>query len=157
MPTYTALPSLFSAIANAIRGKTGSSAQMVADEFPEEIAAIPGARMATATASPGSGTSLSLSFSGLQGEPKMFGVRAPANTITTSYSYRRVIFVGYDGTADMFGVSGKGPTGGSSMNLYSTGSRFSFTYNNGTLTITSSGSTTGGYFVNGNYTLMYAY
>lgn len=38
--TYTTLSSLFTAIANAIRAKTGSSAQIVADNFPTEIANI---------------------------------------------------------------------------------------------------------------------
>lgn len=38
---HTTLTSLFSAIANAIRGKTGSSAQIVADDFPSAIDAIP--------------------------------------------------------------------------------------------------------------------
>lgn len=38
---HTTLTSLFSAIANAIRGKTGSSAQIVADDFPDAIDAIP--------------------------------------------------------------------------------------------------------------------
>lgn len=38
---HTTLTSLFSAIANAIRGKTGSSSQIVADDFPSAIDAIP--------------------------------------------------------------------------------------------------------------------
>ena len=42
MATYTTLASLFSAIADAIRAKTGSSAEIVADDFPDEIAAISG-------------------------------------------------------------------------------------------------------------------
>lgn len=39
--TYTTLSSLFTDIANAIRSKTGGSAQIVADDFPTEIANIP--------------------------------------------------------------------------------------------------------------------
>ena len=39
--TYTTLSALFTAIANSIRTKTGSSAQIVADNFPTEIANIP--------------------------------------------------------------------------------------------------------------------
>ena len=39
--TYTTLTGLFSAIANAIRAKTGGSAQIVADDFPTEIGNIP--------------------------------------------------------------------------------------------------------------------
>ena len=38
---HTSLASLFSDIADAIRAKTGSSASIVADDFPTEIAAIP--------------------------------------------------------------------------------------------------------------------
>lgn len=38
---HTTLTSLFTAIANAIRGKTGSSSQIVADDFPSAIDAIP--------------------------------------------------------------------------------------------------------------------
>lgn len=37
---YTNLKDLFTAIANAIRGKEGSTAAIVADDFPERIAAI---------------------------------------------------------------------------------------------------------------------
>jgi hypothetical protein len=40
MATHTTLQGLFTAIANAIRAKTGGTAQIVADQFPEEIAAI---------------------------------------------------------------------------------------------------------------------
>ena len=39
--THTTLASLFTAIANAIRTKKGTSAEIVADNFPEEIASIP--------------------------------------------------------------------------------------------------------------------
>lgn len=41
MPTHTTLRSLFSSIANAIRAKTGGRANIVADDFPTAIAAIP--------------------------------------------------------------------------------------------------------------------
>lgn len=53
--THTTLASLFSDIADAIRLKSGSSAQIVADNFPTEIANIPSGGIdpsdATATAS----------------------------------------------------------------------------------------------------------
>ena len=39
--THSTLTSLFSDIADAIRGKTGSSATIVADDFPTAIANIP--------------------------------------------------------------------------------------------------------------------
>ena len=41
MATYTTLSALFTAVANAIRAKTGGSANIVADDFPTAIAAIP--------------------------------------------------------------------------------------------------------------------
>ena len=40
MANYTTLSALFTAIANAIRAKTGGSANIVADDFPTAIAAI---------------------------------------------------------------------------------------------------------------------
>lgn len=40
--THTTLSSLFTAIANAIRAKTGSTAAIVADDFPEAISGISG-------------------------------------------------------------------------------------------------------------------
>lgn len=42
MTTHNSLAALFDDIADAIRAKTGSSAQIVADDFPDEIAAISG-------------------------------------------------------------------------------------------------------------------
>ena len=39
--TYTTLSSLFTAIANAIRQKTGSQSSIVADDFPAAISNIP--------------------------------------------------------------------------------------------------------------------
>lgn len=53
--THSTLSSLFTDIANAIRNKTGGTAQIVADDFPTEIANIPSGGIdpsdATATAS----------------------------------------------------------------------------------------------------------
>ena len=40
MPKYTTLTALFSAIANSIRGKTGGTDPIVADDFPEVIDGI---------------------------------------------------------------------------------------------------------------------
>ena len=41
MANHTTLSALFTAVANAIRAKTGGSANIVADDFPTAIAAIP--------------------------------------------------------------------------------------------------------------------
>lgn len=51
MVTHTTLRSLFTAIANAIRTKTGGSAEIVADDFPTAIAAIPTGTTPTGTKS----------------------------------------------------------------------------------------------------------
>lgn len=51
MPTHTNLRSLFSAIANAIRAKTGGNTEIVADTFPTAIAAIPTGTTPTGTKS----------------------------------------------------------------------------------------------------------
>lgn len=45
--THTSLKSLFSDIADAIRTKTGSTASIVADDFPTEISNIPSGGSAT--------------------------------------------------------------------------------------------------------------
>ena len=59
--THETLGELFSDIADAIRGKTGGSAEIVADDFPEEIDGIP--PVLVKSASSGSGDSLSVSAS----------------------------------------------------------------------------------------------
>lgn len=50
MATHTSLASLFTAIADAIRAKTGGTAKIVADNFPTEIAAIEAGVIEVATA-----------------------------------------------------------------------------------------------------------
>ena len=42
MATHTTLSSLFTAIADAIRGKKGTTAKIIADNFPTEITNLPG-------------------------------------------------------------------------------------------------------------------
>lgn len=83
---HASLASLFSDIADAIRGKTGGTAALVADNFPTAIAAIPGVRVAAVTATVGSSDSDSLSFtvsSSMSGLPKMFSC-APGLAGTSS-------------------------------------------------------------------------
>lgn len=62
--THSTLTSLFSDIADAIRGKTGSSATIVADDFPTAIANIPtsGGIVATEVAN-ATGTTLAITSS----------------------------------------------------------------------------------------------
>lgn len=53
MATYTTLSGLFKGIADAIRAQTGSTAQIVADDFPEAISALPVHDLSDATAAAG--------------------------------------------------------------------------------------------------------
>lgn len=101
----------------------------------------------TTTATP-SANSLTISFTGLEDEPSLFSVHPTANITLASTRY--VVSVDYDGTA-ISGVCGY--TSGSTWsqtatNAYSTAD-FTYTYDSGTLTITSAMATTGGYFKSG--------
>lgn len=53
MATYTTLSGLFKGIADAIRAQTGNTAQIVADDFPEAISALPVHDLSDATAAAG--------------------------------------------------------------------------------------------------------
>lgn len=53
MATYTTLSGLFKGIADALRAQTGNTAQIVADDFPEAISALPVHDLSDATASAG--------------------------------------------------------------------------------------------------------
>lgn len=102
-----------------------------------------------------SSNSLSIQFTGLAGEPSAFSVQT--NTNITLASTRYVISVDYDGT-ETEGVCGY--TSGSSYNKTGTNaysaSDFTWTYVNGTLTITSASATTSGYFTSSaTYKLFY--
>ena len=53
MATYTTLSGLFQGIADALRAQTGNTAQIVADDFPEAISALPVHDLSDATAAAG--------------------------------------------------------------------------------------------------------
>ena len=53
MATYTTLAGLFKGIADALRAQTGNTAQIVADDFPEAINALPVHDLSAATAAAG--------------------------------------------------------------------------------------------------------
>lgn len=114
-----------------------------------------GASVKTATAKP-STNSTSISFTGLTAQPKMFAV-CPTGNITFNTQNRFIVNVMYDGTT----TRGIYAFGSGSWNATYTGTHsatyFSWTYNNGTLTITASSNTNGGYFASGvTYQLTYA-
>lgn len=98
-----------------------------------------------------SSNSTSISFSGLSGEPKMFAI-CPTSNITLG-STRYVTGVAYDGTTTM---GTYGYRSGSSATSYYSESYFTWTYNNGTLTVRTSSSTNGGNFTSSTtYKLVY--
>lgn len=99
--------------------------------------------------------SLTISFTGLEGEPSMFSIY-PVENITLASTYY-VVSVDYDGTTTS-GVCGY--TSGSMYNKTATNAysaaNYTWSYSNSTLTITSSSPTTGGYFASGiDYKLDY--
>lgn len=111
------------------------------------------ATVGTATATPSS-NSTTISFS-VQGEPKMFAIQINKNASYISGSSSRYITsVISDGSTVYTTCIYKSSSNAREYN-YSTSS---FNYSNGTLTITSAGSSTVGYFMSGtSYRLIYVY
>ena len=100
----------------------------------------------TANVQVGSGAT-SITFTGLSDEPDYFSCVFKSN-FSTSSGYQRVIAVAYDGTST-YGLEMDSGAKYSSVH-------WSYTYNNGSLTISSSGTNAGGYFHQpGYYQLTY--
>ena len=103
------------------------------------------ANIGTAETQVGSGAT-SITFTGLTDEPDYFSVIFKSN-FGTSSGYQRVQSVAYDGT-NTYGVAMD--SGAKAM------SAWSYTYSNGSLTVSSSGTNNGGYFHQpGYYQLTY--
>ena len=118
------------------------------------VDASPNIVMKTAKAS-GSAGAASISFTGLGGAPKAFFLRyASPYAQSLSYSYVIVICVRYNGSTTYGDYVSSG-------NIYRDTSHYSFSYSNGTLTISSSGAQSGdgGWFSNSTdaYELTYIY
>ena len=104
------------------------------------------ANLGTADVQVGSGAT-SITFTGLTDEPDYFSCIFKSN-FSTSSGYQRVIAVVYDGTS-IYGMEMD------SSAKYST-THWSYSYNSGSLTISSSGTNAGGYFHQpGYYQLTY--
>lgn len=119
------------------------------------VGAMPAAGIGTATVTNSSASNTSLAFSGLSGEPKAFFVRCLSQlTRSSSYSYYYITAIRYDGT-DVKGNYWRMSNG----TFYVDTSHYSFSYSNGTLTVSSSGArgSSGGSFYNGDYELTYIY
>lgn len=112
--------------------------------------------VATATVNNSSNTATSISFTGLQGEPIAWCLRCTTSISSSgSTTYYYIINARDNGT----NIQGENFRIGSTRQVAAISSGLSATYNNGTLTITSSGSrtTTPGSFYNGTYELVYVY
>ena len=106
-----------------------------------------GSDIGTADVQVGSGAT-SITFTGLEEEPSYFSCIFKSN-FSTSSGYQRVIAVVYDGT-DTYGMEMD------SSAKYSS-SHWTYSYSNGSLTISSNGTNAGGYFHQpGYYQLTYA-
>lgn len=95
--THASLASLFSDIADAIRGKTGGSTQLVADDFPTAIAGIPvGLEYETGTYTTTSNVAQpSISFSKTHTRPPVFLMMADT-TQSTPANNSNMIFAWFD-------------------------------------------------------------
>lgn len=111
--------------------------------------------IATKTTTNSDATATSLAFSSLSGAPKAFFLRCTSQlTRSSSYSYYYIVSMRYNGTN----------TNGnywrmSNGTFYNDTSHYSYTYSNGTLTLSSSAArgSAGGSFYNGDYELTYIY
>ena len=113
------------------------------------------AHVGTSTITNSSASNTSISFSSLSGTPIAFFVRCTAQlTRSSNSSYYYVTAVRYNGT---------NTTGNywrmSNGTFYNDTTHYSYTYSNGTLTVSSSAgrSSAGGSFYNGGYELVYVY
>ena len=99
--------------------------------------------------------SQTISFSSLKGTPKYWFLRTTAQISSSSTTYYYIVDIRYNGT----NTTGNSFRLGSTRRIYNITSGLSFTYSNGTLTITagSSSSSSPGQFYNGEYELVYIY
>lgn len=142
------------AAADVVKGKFFTSVAGMMVEGTKEDSPATQAVVLVAEATP-SANSLTLEFTGLSGEPTLFSVH-PKENITLG-STRYILGVDYDGenTVGIQGYSSGSFMSSSATATYSA-TAFSWTYANGTLTVTSGNATTGGYFMSGiTYQLVY--
>lgn len=99
--------------------------------------------------------SQTISFSSLKGTPKYWFLRTTAQISSSSTTYYYIVDIRYNGT----NTTGNSFRLGSTRRIYNITSGLSYTYSNGTLTVTagSSSSSSPGQFYNGEYELVYVY
>lgn len=99
MPNHTSLASLFGDIANAIRGKTGGSGQIAAEDFPTSISEIATGLTFVPLVTAERTGNLVVRAAGLEAEPKLFVLFASGTNLQiTSNNAYRTAFVLFDGT-----------------------------------------------------------
>lgn len=110
-----------------------------------------GVNVETLTVKPSS-ASTTFTISGLKGQPKAFVLQYNANLTTTSTRY--VVAASSNGSQHQVTYAYKS---GNNGYVYQSTSYLTVTYSNGTLTLKTSSTTSGGTFYNGNYRLVYVY
>lgn len=99
--------------------------------------------------------SQTISFSSLKGTPKYWFLRTTSQISSSSTTYYYIVDIRYNGT----NTTGNSFRLGSTRRIYNITSGLSYTYSNGTLTVTagSSSGSSPGQFYNGGYELVYIY
>lgn len=156
MPNHTSLASLFGDIADAIRAKTGGSAQITADDFPTAIAGITSLRVGTKTITTSSSSIAEINFTDLPAEPVYFfcfGTPSYTGGMSGSTSYRYVTSVWFDGEH----VYSHRLYRGNSSTLYFDTDTVTKTYSNGTLNLHRGSDMNHRFYSSLIYTLIYFY
>lgn len=102
-----------------------------------------------------SSVSQTIQFTSLKGTPKYWFLRTTSQISSSSTTYYYIVDIRYNGT----NTTGNSFRLGSTRRIYNITSGLSYTYSNGTLTVTagSSASSSPGQFYNGGYELVYIY
>lgn len=131
MTTYTSLPAFLTDIADAIRDRTGLTTSIAASNFPSYIGAIPKIKTASGSKTVSDATR-TFTMSGLPAEPILFYCYRTANI---GVYYATVASVFYTHTPSLI-CGYYSSTSSSGKVAYST-TTYSWSYENGTLTISS--------------------
>ncbi|MBQ6535548.1 MAG: hypothetical protein IJI40_02035 [Firmicutes bacterium] len=157
MPNHTSLVSLFGDIADAIRGKTGGSSQIAADDFPTAIAGITTLRVGAKTITTGSSGIAGINFTDLPAEPVYFfcfGTPSISSGMAGATSYRYITAVWFDGEHV---YSHRLYRGNNSTYLYFDTDTVTKTYSNGTMNLHRGSDTNHRFYSSLIYTLIYFY
>lgn len=143
---------MMTALADAIRSKTGKSAKMTPAEMVDAIKGIETMPTPTTmTVNSTSTSALSISFSGLKRQPTIFSVTL-CSQYTTAQRYV-ITSCAFDGTR-LYNTTRYSRTGNNTDYTY-VGTSFIWTYANGTLTIKSpANNSSGGVWCGGTYRLI---